>query len=1176
MIQDRVVVNSESVSATHEGHSRNIASREQAIMPANALIDELMMRWEEARLRGVVPSAAEVCCAHPELLETVSRLIAQRLADQPGSTTESGSGCPTDPPTPSEVGETTSLSGAEQWNDGLRPPLAAGEIGRLGPFRVVKFLGAGGMGAVYEAVDSKLGRSVALKVIRPRLADSATAQARFLREARTAATFEHAHVVSIFQVGEDNGVSYLAMPLLRGLTLGQRLKQDARLTTAEVLRIGREIAEGLAAAHLHGLIHRDIKPGNIWLDEISNRVKILDFGLARLVNDPARLTDDGTVLGTPAYMAPEQARGQCELDYRSDLFSLGGVLYRMATGQRPFPAENTADLLMAVAWSDPIPPRQLDPEISPVLEDLILRLLAKDPAARPQSADFVVEAIHDLEGRIAPAAPLGPGLPVRLEEEEPAVLRATSKPPPRRRYPVAGAFVAVFLLLLLVSGLALFAPTFHPEGGRGDLPPSSPGPAVEVHTPAPDKGAPSPAPSPRMQPPPYPEPAAPLAWPTPPPVLPKLPGIIAAPARLAGLGRWQVETRSPRDAVVSLSWSPDRRRLACAAGEKVVRIYETDHLELVALLVGHTGPVFSAAWSPDGTRLATGSRDGTVRVWNAEGAPGPVLQGHSGSIWSVSWNRDGSRLASAGYDRTVHVWSTDGTPALRLEHPSEAVAVAWSPDGKQLASASAGRVYLWDANGTPGPVLSGHTKNIHSVAWSPDGTPLASASDDGTVRLWGANGTPGLVFSNHAKGVKAVAWSPDGERLASGGGDSRVRVWGADGTPGPVLEGLTRTVDSVCWSPDGKRLAAGSSAAELALWDANGIPGPMLAPVPTSAAVAFRPDGNQIISSCLDNSSLLLWGPDHVPGTLLKTRSRRVRCLAWSPDGTRFAAAGSDHAVQVWDADGTSALTLKGHTAPIHDVAWSPDGKRLASASGDNTARIWGSDGKPGPVLEGHDARVLAVRWSPDGTRLATTGEDGTVRLWRADGTPQDPPLQSTFPAISLAWSPDGARLAVGNKGTTLQLFGLDGETGPTLYVKPGNAEAIAWHPDSKHLATTSNSAVIRLWDVNGLEGPALTSGLSLGDWREAGVNVAWTADGKRLLAASRHGFVWVWNARTFQSEWVSVQTSPAGVALFRPDGRLLRTDPATLKTLVHMVERPDRGVELLTQREFEVRAAGK
>jgi serine/threonine protein kinase len=254
------------------------------------------------------------------------------------------------------------------------------------------------MGVVFQAEDPHLRRPVALKVMRPHLAASADYHRRFLREARLAAAIEHEHIVTVYQVGEDRGVPYLAMQLLRGETLEDRLgrRPGGRLPLPEVLRIGREIAEGLAAAHARGLVHRDIKPANIWLEERRGRVRIVDFGLARGSEPDAQFTQAGAVIGTPAYMAPEQATGAI-VDARCDLFSLGAVLYRAATGKAPFGDRDTMSILHALATRAPVPPHRIVPSLPRLFSGLVMRLLAKDPADRPQSAHEVVKAIEALE-----------------------------------------------------------------------------------------------------------------------------------------------------------------------------------------------------------------------------------------------------------------------------------------------------------------------------------------------------------------------------------------------------------------------------------------------------------------------------------------------------------------------------------------------------------------------------------------------------------------------------------------------------------------------------------------------------------------------------------------------------------------------------------------------------------
>jgi serine/threonine protein kinase len=274
------------------------------------------------------------------------------------------------------------------------------------------------MGVVFQAEDLHLRRLVALKVMRPSLAASAEYHRRFLREAQLAAAIEHEHIVAVHQVGEERGVPFLAMQLLRGETLEDRLERvGGRLPLPEVLRVGREIAEGLAAAHARGLVHRDIKPANVWLEEGRRRVRILDFGLARGTEPDAQFTQAGAVIGTPAYMAPEQANGAA-VDARCDLFSLGAVLYRAATGKLPFAGRDTLSVLSALATQTPPPPHRIVPSLPRLFSGLVMSLLAKGPDDRPQSAREVVEAIEALEcGETA-------------EEADASAPVETSSPPP--------------------------------------------------------------------------------------------------------------------------------------------------------------------------------------------------------------------------------------------------------------------------------------------------------------------------------------------------------------------------------------------------------------------------------------------------------------------------------------------------------------------------------------------------------------------------------------------------------------------------------------------------------------------------------------------------------------------------------------------------------------------------
>jgi serine/threonine protein kinase len=347
----------------------------------------------------------------------------------------------------------TPSGGSSQTLPFLAPPEGPDELGRLAGYRVRKRLGEGGMGLVLLAEDIQLKRDVALKVMRPALAENPDARQRFLREGQAMAAIQHDHIVTIYQVGDADGVPFLAMQLLTGMPLDEWLRQVPRPSVAQVVRIGKEIARGLTAAHERGLIHRDIKPANIWLEAPSGRVKILDFGLARVVKDATHVTKAGNLIGTPAYMAPEQVQDG-EVDCRSDLFSLGVVMYELCTGRRPFPGADPLQVIAALALADPPPIRQANPDIPDALADLVTRLLAKDRAQRPESARHVVEALLAIERQLASD---------RRKTETPtdehtAAPAADSK---RSRWPAAALGIGV-LTAVVLAGIILLVPT--PKG----------------------------------------------------------------------------------------------------------------------------------------------------------------------------------------------------------------------------------------------------------------------------------------------------------------------------------------------------------------------------------------------------------------------------------------------------------------------------------------------------------------------------------------------------------------------------------------------------------------------------------------------------------------------------------------------------------------------------------------
>src|SRR6185437_1215682 len=302
----------------------------------------------------------------------------------------------------------------------LSPTDKPGQLGRLERYEVLSEIGRGGMGIVLKAFDPSLHRVVAIKVLAPQLATSGVARKRFLREAKAAAAVTHDHIVTIHAVDEANGLPYLVMQYIAGMSLQDRIDKDGPLELADILRIGMQTASGLAAAHGQGIVHRDIKPANILLEDGVQRVKITDFGLARAMDD-ASLTQSGFVAGSPLYMAPEQARGEA-MDHRADLFSLGSVLYTMCTGRPPFRAANTLAVLRRVSEDPPRPIRETNPDMPDWLVAVVEKLLAKEPAERFQSAGEVVEVLGRNLAQLQHAAWLPPpaaanadaGLPTSL------------------------------------------------------------------------------------------------------------------------------------------------------------------------------------------------------------------------------------------------------------------------------------------------------------------------------------------------------------------------------------------------------------------------------------------------------------------------------------------------------------------------------------------------------------------------------------------------------------------------------------------------------------------------------------------------------------------------------------------------------------------------------------------
>jgi serine/threonine protein kinase len=408
-------------------------------------IKRLVQLWVASTKAGKQITLPELCKDCPELLPEVEARVKQLIADAKAKKAskadestqsrnrpvEEGTYVQKEPPSP--------LFGSSDYPS------------ELGGYQLTKILGEGGMGRVYLADDLRLSRQIAIKVMRPDVAMNPQSRERFIREAKATAALEHDHIITIFQVGEERQIPFLVMPLLKGEPLSERLLRERKLPLKEAVRIGREIAEGLAAAHDKGLIHRDIKPANIWLEAGAGRksgeprVKILDFGLAKAGVESEGLTQSGAVMGTPAYMAPEQARG-IPVDHRADLFSLGAVIYQMLTGKRPFTGSDTMSILTSLAMDTPDAPHELDHLCPKSLSDLVMRLLAKQPDERPSSADEVAEQLGEFQVMFSDSTKSATQQPARWATvEEATEVDVVPLPPPKR------GSKAPLLILVLVA-----------------------------------------------------------------------------------------------------------------------------------------------------------------------------------------------------------------------------------------------------------------------------------------------------------------------------------------------------------------------------------------------------------------------------------------------------------------------------------------------------------------------------------------------------------------------------------------------------------------------------------------------------------------------------------------------------------------------------------------------------